>query len=1071
MRSALDVGERLFSSLHELEKLWSVCEELMVENEAELRKVVEEARELARSSEQVNSLLDGRMVEHWMELSLALAARTVQAAVHARIQLARSQSEGTGDLVEGYFKQGRYREVMALLHTEHPLESRSPEERSRQTIWRSEAIGRFKDPAPVLIDELSGETKEQQALVKAWVEAPQEPAPRDQLHRLLYAVVSGEADRSRTETQRRSVVKLTDLREHRDRKTLVDCATLRDYFQAAGLNPTFLPQLADIGKIVITASGPTASRGVNALDDWARIISGEPDGSLVVFLEPGLHLARRDELCVGLRRRGLLAAIIDDIDLCRLCSAVEAAEGPAFVALLEILLEQLDLERVSPFSTHDGQHVRVETYVGRALEAETLALRGKYSRVFSGRKLGKSALLKYVARRYDQHKLPSGNRLHVIFITIAGGESEQWVVGCIIEEMARRFGLVEGVVPNGQRPRDRLSAYMTRFLQSRKQDSVLLILDEADTFVEGQLASYDQDRVASLSFCLLKELPAHVDSSDLPRIRAIFSGYRVTNTRDGVWANAGDVLVLHPLQESEATKFVVGALARIGVDIGEHGPYVARRCGRQPAVLIRFGEALLRHLSRAGLSEARESIRVAESLVTAALTDQSVMDEIRTVVANNFQGNRVGQAIFGATLLGLKELAPGHALTSGPSQVLEKLREIDPDLGWLERIDASPTAVVERNLQEFIDRELLTVSESQRFGVREYRLKFPHFLPVLTQAETALEVRRLIRSLRDSRTTSRLSRCALSESALDKVRYWYREGTAEVCNLVVVGGHWISALVDPKCGVADRLGCGPGESVREPQTVDVASLVERGVRVFLAPAPEAWSVLLELKIQRPLVVVGGIGWLRLALGNVLEGGEVPVEVVGQGRLPEDTLRWWLEGARALHFPSTSTSDAFVRLTGGIPLLAAAFNEALEGAPASAPSQEDLLRAIHTYETGLDQVARSLVNPESMDALTLRERQLLSMAVRVATEIDGSEFDLEGDFAEYWDLCASNGLDVSRPMSLPEDRLALQLLIASGMLPVMDERASLGQQGLGRVRIDPKGPIAHLAAKLERAGAA
>ena len=58
LRSALDVGERLFSRLHELEKLWSVCEELMVENEAELRKVVEEARELARSSEQVNSLLD-----------------------------------------------------------------------------------------------------------------------------------------------------------------------------------------------------------------------------------------------------------------------------------------------------------------------------------------------------------------------------------------------------------------------------------------------------------------------------------------------------------------------------------------------------------------------------------------------------------------------------------------------------------------------------------------------------------------------------------------------------------------------------------------------------------------------------------------------------------------------------------------------------------------------------------------------------------------------------------------------------------------------------------------------------
>lgn len=1070
LRSALEVGERLFSGLAELENLWGVCEELMVDDEAELRKVVEEARQLARSSERVNSLLDGRLVERWMKLSLDLAARNVQAAIQARVQLAHNQAQSTGDAVEGYFKQGRYREAMALLHAETSLEVVGTAEGSRQTFWRTDAIGRFDDSAHVLLKELNGKTKEQQALVRAWVDSPQQSGARDQLHKLLYAVVSGEADRSKTDTPKRSVVKLTDLREHRDRKTLVDCATLRDYFHAAGLNPTFLPQLADLGKIVITASGSSVSRGMNALDDWARIVAGEPDQSLVVFLEPGLHTARRDELSIGLRRRGLRAAIIDDIDLCRLCTAVDEADGPAFVALLEILLEQLDLERVSPFSTHDGQHVRVETYVGRALEAETLALRGKYSRIFSGRKLGKSALLKYVATRYDQHRLPSGSRLHVIFITIAGGESEQWVASCIVEEMVRRFELPEGETPSGQRPRDRLSSYMKRLLQSRTNDSVLLILDEADTFVEGQLASYDEDREASLSFCLLKELPAHVDANGLPRIRTIFSGYRVTNTRDGVWANAGDVLVLHPLQEVEATKFIVGALARIGVDIGEHAPYIARRCGRQPAVLIRFGEALLKHLSRVSAGAARESTQVSESIVTAALTDQGVMDEIRTVVANNFQGNRVGQAIFGATLLGLKDLAPGHALTNGPTQVIEKLKEIDSDLGWLERIDASPTAVVERNLQEFIDRELLTVSDSQRFGVREYRLKFPHFLPVLTQAETGLEVRKLIRSIRDSHTTSRLSRCALSETALDKVRYWYREGTADMCSLVVVGGHWASSLVDSKSGLADRLGCGPDEIARDPLPADVGSLVDRGVRVFLQPRLEAWSTFLAVKPPRPIVVVGGISWLRLAMANVLEGGEVPIEVIGQGRLPEETLRWWLEGARALHFLSASATDAFVCLTGGVPLLVAAFDKSLLGDPASAPSEEDVRRALDDYHFRLNQIADSLSDPASVDGLTPRERELLSMAVRVASEINGSEFGLEGDFAEYWDLCAPDESEVARPMSLPEDRLALQILIASGLLPVTDESASLGQQGLGRVRIDPSGPIARLATKLRAVGA-
>jgi hypothetical protein len=59
---------------------------------------------------------------------------------------------------------------------------------------------------------------------------------------------------------------------------------------------------------------------------------------------------------------------------------------------------------------------------------------------------------------------------------------------------------------------------------------------------------------------MMKELPAQVDGSQLPRIRTIFSGYRVTNTRGGVWANAGDVLVLRPLAEDEAVQFLEGML-------------------------------------------------------------------------------------------------------------------------------------------------------------------------------------------------------------------------------------------------------------------------------------------------------------------------------------------------------------------------------------------------------------------------------------------------------------------------------------------------------------------------------
>ena len=1070
-RAALEMTELLFGRVHELEALWGICEELMTEQAPVLKAVAREARDLVENSNQANTLLDGALIDHWARDNISSARAVVREATTARLALAQERSAEVAAQLEQLFTNGKFREAVALLHLQEPLESCQSGASTRLAIWREDAVEIFRSPTQALADDLRGAVEAQRALVDAWLDTPT-ATERDGLHRLLYAVISGEAYRPPTEVQRRGIVPLGDLRDFREKKTLIDCATLRDYFQASGRNPSFFPQLAVLSKIVIVSLAAGTRLGANLLDEYARAVSVEQENALVVFLEPGMPRLRRDDLCRGIRERGLLGAIVDDYDLCRICQSVRDSDAPAFMAFLEILFEQQNLERVSPFSTQDGQHIRVETFVGRTTEAEALAFTGKYSRVFSGRKLGKSALLKYVARRYDKQNLPSGQRLHVLFITIAGGDTEQYLVDCIIDQMTRRFGSPEPQVMGelkDRRQRARLSAYMHQFLASNPNESLLLILDEADSFVEEQLASYDSVRETSLSFCLLKELPAEVDRNDLPRIRTIFSGYRVTNTSDGVWANAGDVLVLHPLSEYDAVRFVSGTLARIGVDIEDHGPYIARRCGRQPAVLIRFGEVLLKHLAREGFAQGRETLRVSSATVKAALTDQVVANEIRTVVANNFQGNRIGHAIFGATLLCLKGLAPGHALTDGPSQVLAKLQEIDSDLTWLTRIDSSPTAVIERNLQEFIDRELLTVSESQRFGIREYRLKFPHFLPVLTQADTSLDVRQRIRGLRD-KAPSRLGRCALSDSMLERVRYFYRETSIKECKLVVVGGHWLAALLDPKCGLANRLGSANGEQrqLERASEDEILDEVCAGARLLLSPPVTAWQSLLSVQSERPLVVVGGIQWLRTALDHQIRGEDVPVQIIAQGRLSDDTMRWWFEGARALCFESSEALDNFARLTDGIPLFAAAFDRELDSEPATAPSADDLAQAFTSIgQQGMDLLAQELLAPPESGGLTIREVELLLMAVKVSQELEGAHFDLEGEFAEYWE-CMHDADLFSPPMSVTEDRLALLVLIACGLISVQDEAASLSGAIRGKARIAPDGPVTRLAAAMEQA---
>jgi hypothetical protein len=1067
-RYALELGDQAFEAARELERLWGASNELMVSTESRLKTVVEEAKSLTSvtSTKMTHSLL----LLAWLKQMVSLASAQRDVAAQALLELAGQKPADIATQVTKYFEQGDYRAGVALFHGGAVPKQNGDRLGIRRTLWREDALKTWPEPKTKLVNDFMGSTTEQTRLVELWTVGTIELNHRDRMPRLLYAVISGEAGRSSSENQKRFPVKLADLREHKERKTSIRCDAIRDYFRKSRLNPSFLPQLADFGEIVLVPAPMQASRVASVLDDWCKAAGNEAPTSLVVFLAPGLSLARRDELCSGLRKRGVMAAIVDDLDLCRLCAASVRLDGHDFIPFLEVVLEQLDLDRASPFSSLDGQHVRPETYVGRKYEAERVALGWSYTRVFSGRKLGKSALLKYVANTFDGYPLPSGNTLNVFFITIAGGESERWIVDGILHEMSKRFGLTEDGLTD-RPPTERFSEYMKRFIQERPRHSVLLILDEADAFVEGQLARYDQDREGSLSFRMMKDLPTQVDGNQLPRIRTILSGYRVTNTRGGVWANAGDVLVLRPLAEEEAVLFLQGMLARIGIALGDHAPFVAMRCGFQPAVLIRFGESLVRRLKRSNRSADRETLTVSHDEVLATLGEQGVLDEIKTVVNNNFQGNRIGAVVFGATLLALKDLEPGLALTEGPSKVLAKLREIDPNSDWLERVDTSPLAEIERNLQDFIDRELLTASDAPRFGGREYRLRFPHFLPVLTQqSEVALEVRQQIQAIRSGATQRRMSQCVLSESALDIIRYWYGQDSSADCRLIVVGGHWCEALLDPKSGLPDRLGCERSAVSLDCEPVEVGNQVGAGIQVFSNANIYLWERLLTTDTERPLVLIGGLGLQRAARQYALDGGQVPVEVVTLGRLTQSTLTWWLEDARALHFKAGNSIARISQATGLVPYLVGKFDSLLRHAPGSDVSESELEVTLAAFEAHLSEYASQLGNTAYAGSLTQREIELLKMAAQVAEEVS-EEFDLEKEFQDYW-LLIEKSSTANAPFSDAGDWSALKLLAEAGLLPVRaNTEVAVNAQSLGKVNFGQSAALVRLIKSLGDDGAA
>lgn len=1067
-RKALEAGDEAYDLARQLEKAWLDCDELMHPEASKFGDIAREA--LAASSGTAGETGQSVLLSEWLKAQVQSVRVARSHIAEVRTLQARQRSSEIGEEFAAHAAAGNYRAAMALLNPALP----TPDLKGgtvRRTLWRGEALDAFPRPTLALERDLKGSTPDQSLLVHSWAAAAASPSfpDRDSIRKAFYAVISGEAGKSQDENRRRFLVKLTELRDHsRTGKTVINSAVIREYFRRARINPTFLPQIADFKQIVITSIG--VGQTSNALDAISRAVGQEPVGTLFVFLEPGLPTPKRDEICAGLRRRNLPAAIIDDIDVCRLCAVANDVETYAFVPFLEVVFEQLDLEMVSPFSSLDGQHIRMETFIGRAQEASRIALNSNYTRIFSGRKLGKSAFLRYVANSFDQTKAPSGNTLNVIFITIAGGESEAWVVDCIINEMSGRFQLM-GEMEQSTRlaAADRFSRYAKRFTDARPSENVLLILDEADAFVEGQLRAYDEDREGSLSFRMMKELPTRVDSAGMPRIRIVFSGYRITNTRGGVWANAGDVLILKPLTEDEAVEFLRGMLGRVGVDIGSHAPFAARRCGYQPAVLIRFGDSLLRRIRRNSRSGKRESYVVSYDDVLATMNEQSVLDEIRTVVANNFQGNRAAAAIFGATLLALKDLEPGMSLEDGPSQVLSKIADIDADVGWLTRFGPQPLAQIERQLQEFIERELLSVSDAPRFGVREYRLKFPHFLPVLTQhTEVAGEVRLHIEHLRTGTQATHFHESVLPDASLDALRYWHSQEDIGLCSLVAVGSQWTFALTDGKVGVADRLGCNPPMVCCVDGATDVRERVAAGYRVFSNVTSDSWSQFRRASPRAPLTLIGGIDLQRSARANLFAQDPVPVEAIRAGRMAKTAVVWWFEVVRALHFKSADAIDRIWDVTQGVPVLVGAMNRLLPQHLASDVSTVEVSEAITALRADIPKIAEQLVSGPPEVRLSPREIELLRMAHRVGSEVE-QDFDLEKDLPEYWELVASQADGGLRaPLTDKEDQIAFQVLLDVGLLAASSKAVSKGGSALGRVQIDAGNVVVDLVAALETA---
>jgi hypothetical protein len=996
----------------------------------------------------------------WLEALLTYADAAVAQQRRAVSREAQLKGPEVREAVETLLASDRLGDAFAIMRGGAP--GAAPPHRS--TLFRFEAAVVYADPRKRL-QKLEGEK-----VVERW----------------LNAAATVNEDRARRADFCRTAFgdRIYDRSEKTAEYVAVPTEEVRRYLVSAHLNPSYVPQLANFHSLVFArVDSPTSSPqfAERAADVAARQGTSERV-ALVVVLAPRLTLERRQEVLSAFRRRkGLRAAVLDDVDMCRLINP--GGERPnQILGLMEIVLEQQSWAAVSPFQLVDGQHVQIEMYVGREQEARELAQTAKYSRLFSGRKLGKSALLRYVERHFDKTRLASGVTLRVVYVSAVGRETGLALVEAIVEKLTDRFEVTTAV--SSADPLERLERALAAIASAHPDLSLLIVLDEADVFVERELDEYQQHFEKCLSFQMRSRLEERRDSQGLPRVRFVFTGYRVTNTREGAWANWGDVLRLVPLPASDAASLVAGPLAVLGIDAREQASAIAHRCGFQPAVILRFGDRLLTRLDQRFTPDARARAPVVVTREDVAHTfeDEAVQQEIRTVAKNNFQGNDVARIVFGAMIAELLEVGPAYGLEHLDEVLESRLRALGGDsLDWLRRDGGAVRDELRRHIDDLVARQL--VEEHRTPGSpTQYYLKFPHHLPVLAQLGREEHLRAEIERVRQQTVgTVRASRGLLPRGRVSTIHSLAAEVQAELPIVPVFARVWGSAEGARSGvlhrGLLDHLGFDHTHVDDADKVLGAASsLLETADRVALLDVrPDHIDRLLSRRprgLPVPLLI-GGMDLIRDAFrsGDRFRGHEqAGLQVFGPRRVTRSVLGWWLERARGLNFTEADSIDVLFGATGGVPLLVGAADAALTRMDPDGSGLEVtralLDEALAKLAADHARFATDLRSGPDWIKLSAREMEILAMVKHVVSaEARGQATvcarDITVGLSEGWSLY-SEGLPPGHALAsvapiasdAREDEVAMLVLIEAGLLPCGDdEDRRPAWERLGDIRSD------------------
>ncbi|MBR8839969.1 MAG: hypothetical protein DSM106950_39720 [Stigonema ocellatum SAG 48.90 = DSM 106950] len=285
-----------------------------------------------------------------------------------------------------------------------------------------------------------------------------------------------------------------------------------------------------------------------------------------VFFFGRLTTQRRRDLAWICRERRRTFVLIDDILMLYLCGV----EEPRLPTLFNCALPFTFLE---PYAATAGL-VPPEIFYGRKQERDSIINPMGSCFIYGGRQLGKTALLRSVEREFHP---PQEGRIAYWLDLKACGIGVTRPIEDIWSLLANRFKELE-VVPRSVPTNvgvDTLLRHIENWLAQNKSRRILLLLDEADKFLEsdGTLSRKNNKAQGFIQTTYLKGLMDRTER----RFKVVFAGLhnvqRTTRLENHPLAHYGEPICIGPLLDNgewrEARNLIKCPLASIGYEISD----------------------------------------------------------------------------------------------------------------------------------------------------------------------------------------------------------------------------------------------------------------------------------------------------------------------------------------------------------------------------------------------------------------------------------------------------------------------------------------------------------------------